>query len=223
MTIYSVLLVAHIVVIGYWLGSELVINSTFRYVCYRSSLPVGEREALMTHVLNVDQHVRYALVLQAGLGTALATLAGWLPGHGRVAVGALIITGLWLAFIEWVHRAQPRAYGPKLAQIDRGSRYVLLGLLLGIASGLLLGDSPIPVWLRVKLALFAGVITCGVAIRLVLLKYGETWHAIRASGTSTSLEHQLRHVYWQATIWLVVLWLCIVVMVFLSVIKSIAI
>ncbi|GJQ54201.1 MAG: hypothetical protein HKUEN07_07700 [Rhodocyclaceae bacterium] len=77
MLIHAVL-VAHIIVVGYWLGSDLVINSTFRYVSRTASLPVAERDRLLDHVLDVDQHVRYALVPQLWLGTT--------PGH-RKSVG----------------------------------------------------------------------------------------------------------------------------------------
>lgn len=59
------ILVFHIAVLGYWLGSELVINSTYRYVSYSRNMPFDERQRLMDHVMVVDQHVRYALVLQA--------------------------------------------------------------------------------------------------------------------------------------------------------------
>ena len=58
------LLVAHIVVLGYWLGADLVINSTYRYVSWSHGMPFAERSRLMDHVMHVDQHVRYALVLQ---------------------------------------------------------------------------------------------------------------------------------------------------------------
>lgn len=67
---------AHIVALRYWLGSELVINSTFRYVCFSSKTPKGERNRLLQHVMRVDQYVRYALVLQLGLGIMLAALLG---------------------------------------------------------------------------------------------------------------------------------------------------
>ena len=70
----TVLLVAHIAVLGYWLGSEFVINSGYRYVCRAATLPFIERNKLMDHVLDVDQHVRYAFILQIGLGTSLAAL-----------------------------------------------------------------------------------------------------------------------------------------------------
>lgn len=81
----QVLLVIHIAVLGYWLGAELVINSTFRYVCYETSVPFTKRSRLMNHVMRVDQHVRYALILQATLGTALAALQGIIPGGETVA------------------------------------------------------------------------------------------------------------------------------------------
>ena len=81
----TVLLVVHIAVLGYWLGSELVINSTYRYVAYGRHIPFAERNRLMEHVMHVDQHVRYALVLQAGLGFGLATLYGMIPGGEPLA------------------------------------------------------------------------------------------------------------------------------------------
>ncbi|MEO5829905.1 MAG: hypothetical protein ABIQ36_04990, partial [Rhodanobacter sp.] len=79
------LLVMHIAVLGYWLGAELVINSTYRYVSCGSHMPFAERNRLMEHVMHVEQHVRYALVLQAGLGFALAALYGFVPGGERSA------------------------------------------------------------------------------------------------------------------------------------------
>jgi hypothetical protein len=80
--------VLRIAVLGYWLGSELVINSTYRLVAFGDRLPFDERTRLMEHVMDVDQHVRYALVLQAALGTALAALYGLVPGGARRWPGA---------------------------------------------------------------------------------------------------------------------------------------
>ena len=57
------LLAAHIVVLGYWLGSELVINSTYRLVSFADDMSFAERDRLMNHVMHVDQHVG-----EAGMG-----------------------------------------------------------------------------------------------------------------------------------------------------------
>ena len=98
------ILVLHIAVLGYWLGSELVINSTYRYVSYSGAMPFAERQRLMDHVMVVDQHVRYALVLQAMLGTMLAASYGLVPGGDRIVAIAGAIGIAWLAFVEAVHR-----------------------------------------------------------------------------------------------------------------------
>ena len=108
------ILVLHIAVLGYWLGSELVINSTYRYVSYAGSMPFNERQRLMDHVMIVDQHVRYALVLQAMLGTMLAASYGLVPGGETVANIALAIGIAWLAFVEAVHRLHHSAIGQVL-------------------------------------------------------------------------------------------------------------
>ena len=130
----NVLLVAHIVVLGYWLGSEFVINSGYRHVCHASTMPFEERNRLMDHVLDVDQHVRYALVLQIGLGLVLASLIGYVPGGGTMAAAAGLTALIWLGFVEWVHRARATATGATLARIDRAIRYVVM-VSLAVAGG----------------------------------------------------------------------------------------
>jgi hypothetical protein len=98
------LLVTHIAVRGYWLGTELVINAAYRCVSYGSNIPSAEHNQLVEHVVNVDRHVRYALVPQIGLGFALVALYGLMPGCETTA---WIVSGLcvwWLALIEAVHR-----------------------------------------------------------------------------------------------------------------------
>ena len=215
----QLLLVAHIVVLGYWLGSELVINSTYRYVSYSAAMPFAERDRLMEHVMHVDQHVRYALVLQAALGTALAALYGYLPGGRAVAWSALAVGAAWLAFIEAVHRLRHRPLGRRLAAIDRSSRYLLMTVLLALAAGLIGSSWSLPAWLRWKLAAFAGVVACGVGIRFALIAHFRTWAVMRRDGPTDATNAIIRRTYVRATSVLVLLWLLIAAIVLLSVWK----
>lgn len=210
------LLAAHIAVLGYWLGSELVINSTYRYVSYADAMPFAERDRLMEHVMHVDQHVRYALVLQAALGTALAASYGYVPGGRSVATGALVVGALWLLYVEAVHRLRHSAAGQRLAAVDRASRYVLMALLLALAAGLVGGAWPMPLWLRWKLAAFAGVMASGVGIRFALIAHFRTWAIMRRDGVTPETNAIIRRTYVSATAVLVVLWLFIAVIVALS-------
>lgn len=215
----QILLVAHIAVLGYWLGSELVINSTYRYVSFDSGMPFAERSRLMEHVMHVDQHVRYALVLQFGLGFALAALYGFVPGAEAGAWLAGAICLLWLGFVEAVHRLRHAAIGKTLGSIDRFSRYLLMALLLAIACGLIGGDWGMPQWLRLKLALFAGVMASGVGIRLALISHFRTWKTMAAEGPTDASNAIIRATCIKATTVLVVLWLFIAAIVVVSVWK----
>jgi hypothetical protein len=213
------ILAIHIAVLGYWLGSEFVINSTYRYVSYSGHMPFAERSRLMEHVMHVDQHVRYALALQATLGTALAALYGYIPGGDDVAIAAGGFGAAWLAFIEAVHRLRHRPVGKTLGAIDRASRYVLMAVLIAAAAKLIGGGWPMPEWLRWKLALFAGVIACGVGIRFALIAHFRTWAVMAREGPNDETNAIIRHTYVRATSVLLLLWVFIAAIAVLSVWK----
>lgn len=215
----KVLLVAHIAVLGYWLGAELVINSTFRYVSRAASMPFAERDRLMDHVMDVDQHVRYALVLQAGLGTMLAALYGIFPGGTMLAWGAAGGALAWLALVEASHHGRHTDLGRKLATLDRGIRYVAIVALIGGAAAATGGRIALPGWLVWKLVAFAGVIGCGLAIRFALMAFYRTWREIELSGSNEAHEQVVRTIYLRATGVLGLLWAFLAVAVVLSITK----
>jgi len=215
----TVLLVAHIAVLGYWLGSELVINSTYRYVCYGRHIPFAERSRLMEHVMHVDQHVRYALVLQAGLGFALATGYGLIPGGDRLLWAIGMATVVWLGFVEAVHRLRHSAIGKTLGAVDRASRYLCMAALLALALGLLGGGWELPVWLRLKIGLFACVMASGVGIRLALISHFRTWARMTLEGPTDASNAVIERTYVRATAVLVLLWVFIAAIVVASVWK----
>ena len=95
---YSLVHWAHVLVMGYWLGSELVINALTHYVTRADSLPGAERMKLWDFVLDVDQHVRNAMIMSVPLGLSLAAWMGLSPLTGCSAwvgedAGALTRTG----------------------------------------------------------------------------------------------------------------------------------
>ena len=215
----EVLLVFHIAVLGYWLGSEFVINSEYRYVCRASSMPFPERKKLMEHVMDVDHHVRYALVLQAGLGTVLAALLGYIPGGITLAWAAGIVGILWLVFVETIHRVRHGYRGQTLALIDRSIRYVLLIVLFGVGVTTAIGAISLQGWLALKLVLFGCVIASGVGIRLSIIAFFRIWGDIDANGSTEDKEKEIWWIDTWGTGILVLLWVFIAGIVVLSVIK----
>lgn len=215
----NTLLVMHIAVLGYWLGSELVINSTYRYVSWSRDMPFAERNRLMDHVMDVDQHVRYALILQLGLGTALAGLLGYLPGGRSLVLVAAATAVAWLALVEAAHRQRRSDTGAMLARIDRVIRYAAIAGLLLLGGAALAGAVSLPAWLAWKLMLFAGVIACGLGIRVHLIRFYVIWQQIRSQGSDNALEQAIRRTYVAATATLALLWVLIGGIVFLSLVR----
>jgi len=213
-------LLIHILVVGYWLGSELVINSTFRYVCWSGAMPFDERARLMDHVMVVDQHVRYALILQASLGAALGAWLCYFPGGQTLAVGALGTGVLWLGFVELTHRRRHDRSGKRLSLIDRLSRAILAGALVVIAAATFAGANTLPEWLAAKLFLFAGVIISGLVIRIFLMRFFDVWAEIKQSGSDETKETRIRELYVKSTATLIILWLFIAGIVWLSFSKT---
>lgn len=213
------LLAAHIAVLGYWLGSEFVINSTYRYVSYSDKMPFEERSRLMEHVMHVDQHVRYALVLQASLGPAIAALYGYIPGGSATAIGFGIFGAIWFAFVEVVHRLRHSPIGKTLGAIDRGTRYVFMGVLVATAISLIGHDWDMPFWLRVKLALFAGTMLCGVGIRIALIAHFRTWAIMAREGPTDETNAIIKRTYVRATSVLLLLWVFIAAITVTSLVK----
>jgi hypothetical protein len=211
---YQLLLVAHIAVLGYWLGSELCINSEYRFICFRDDLPFAARDAMTDHLMDVDQHVRYALILQLTLGTMLGTELGYLP---TMLFGIAPVLGtLWIALVEVAHRTRTTPLGNTLAAIDRVVRYAVLMAL----AALVIGAIPtVPVWLRLKLACFAGIISCGVIIRFWLIRHFRVWSEMRSEGPTAEGNAIIQRTYWQATATLGLLWLFIAAATALAIFK----
>jgi hypothetical protein len=208
----QILLVLHIAILGYWLGSELVINSTYRFICFRDDLPFAARDALTDHLMDVDQHVRYALILQLTLGVMLMAQAELVASE--LFWIALILGAAWLLLVEVVHRMRKCDMGRKLAAFDRGLRYVVLAGLLGFAI-----FAELPLWLKLKLAAFAGVMACGVAIRFWLIRHFRVWGDMVRLGPTERGNAIIKRTYWQATATLGFLWLFIALATILAIWK----
>jgi len=211
---YTILLIAHIAVLGYWLGSELVINSEYRFICHRDDLPFASRDAMTSHLMDVDQHVRYALILQLILGLMLSAEQGYLPPP--LFWIAPLSGAAWLALVEITHRKRGKAIGQKLASIDRAIRYATLLALVALLTGIL---PTVPFWLRLKLGCFAAVIASGVAIRFCLILHFKLWDEMRSNGPTAKSNTSIKQIYTRATATLLLLWALIATATLLAIFK----
>jgi hypothetical protein len=173
----------------------------------------------MDHVMNADQHVRYALVLQAGLGFALAGLMGYFPGGATLAWSAALAAAAWLILVEATHRRRNAPLGQTLARIDRIVRYAVIAALIATALSILVGETDLPSWIAWKFVAYAGVIACGLSIRFFIMDFYRAWVGIAQQGSTDANETVIRKTYVGATTVLAALWVFIAIIIALSIWK----
>lgn len=205
---YNLLQWAHVLVMGYWLGSELVINALTHYVTRATSLSGAERMKLWDFLLDVDQHVRNAMIFSVPLGFSLAALMGLVPieGVGMWALWIASAAWFWLMWATHLKRKEP--VGATLAKWDWRVRYVLIAAFAGFGLWSLVTGGPIQGrWLALKVLLFAGAICCGIGVRYYIREaYRRALPAIAADRAGAAENEEFRVLMVKGTWMLVILW-----------------
>ena len=205
---YSLLHWAHVLVMGYWLGSELVINALTHYVTRATSLSGRERMKLWDFLLDVDQHVRNAMIMSVPLGFSLASMLGLVEIHGLGMWALWLLSAAWFAFMWLVHLRRNTPQARILAQWDWWIRYALIAFFAGTGlSSLATGWPYATHWLALKVLLLAGAIVCGIAVRYYIREaYQSALPAIAADRATPADNETFRVLMVKATWALVVLW-----------------
>ena len=205
---YALLQWAHVLVMGYWLGSELVINALTHYIARTTTLPAAERMRLWDFLLDVDQHVRNAMIMSVPLGFSLAAVLGLVPLAGWSLWLLWIGSTLWFWFMWLVHWRRQTAFGSVLARWDWRFRYVLIAFFVGTAIWSLATGAPYAApWPAAKVLLFAGAMVCGIFVRHYIREaYRSALPAIAAGRATASDNAEFALLMRKATWALVVLW-----------------
>lgn len=197
----------HVLVMGYWLGSDIVVNALTHYTTHAEGLPPAERDRLWRFLLHVDQHPRNAMILSVPLGFTLAAQLGLMPLGPAAVTATWLLGGAWFGFMWWVHLRKDSISGPALRAWDWRLRYLLIALFAGLgAAGLATGRGITAPWLATKLLLFAGVMTCGLGIRHYIREVVAAWPAFMSAGSTPAFERRIRTAMWRATWVLCGLW-----------------
>lgn len=172
----------HVLVFVYWLGGDL---GAF----YASSLltdparPVPARATAATVLSNIDMAPRTALILAAPTGLQLAALKGWLALDAVALVVVWAASLVWLA-LAWAIHLQHAPPGSSMRSVDLGVRWLAMVALVTAAA--MLADAPL--FLRLKLAILAAAIACGLFIRLTLKPFGPAFATVLATGPTPETD-----------------------------------
>jgi hypothetical protein len=184
---------AHLLVIGYYMGSDLVVNQLTWYFINSSADPVAERSRKLHFLLLCDQHPRMGLILFIATGFTWDTLMGLGPVPAPAlpifwAVCALWFANIWLGFLN-----ERKPWGRRLVNIDVAWRFLVGGALLlgGVLSIGGAGPFGAP-WLGWKYALLGVLIAGGVSIRFYVRELAAAWPKFLQEGSTPAFEAIVR-------------------------------
>jgi len=220
MNSYDILLWLHVLVMGYWIGSDLVINALSHYVVRAGELPGPERKRLWDFLMHVDQHPRNALILSVPLGFTLAAQIGLVQLDNAGLAVLWLASAAWFGHMWLTHWKREEAAGTWLAKWDWRIRYVLIAAFLAMGVQSLLTGSPLAApWLAWKVILFACVMACGIGVRYYVRQCYRAWPRIWEGRATAEDEAWVRKALMRANYVLWVLWGLLFVIGWLGVAK----
>ena len=203
---------AHILVIGYWLGTDLAVYYLSGFIVDPNK-PTPVRMFATKAMLILDMVPRTALVLTAAIGLTLTAGMGLMPALQPWLAVVWVISLAWLALTWTVHQLGNTALGRRLGQVDFVFRLLVVaaGIWLAIdasqAGGLV---APAP-WLSIKIALLALSIAMGLLIRVQLKPFGPMLGKV-AAGTATPADDvALQHLMAMVKIPVWIIWIALVI------------
>ncbi|MFD8561437.1 hypothetical protein ACFV1N_29485 [Streptosporangium canum] len=194
-------IVLHLLLFAFWLGGDLGVFYSSRYVL-RPALSPEARSTALKIMSGLDLGPKICLVLFLPSGVTLMAL----EPHGAELFGARLLSpgpvaAVWVLALTWLALtvADHRTHGgfPLARRADWTIRIALIAVIAVAAGYTLLASRPFgvdtnPRWLGAKLALYALAIAAGLGIRLRLRPFGPAFGALAASGSTPAVERTLR-------------------------------
>ena len=221
MTLYDLVLFAHVLLFVYWLGSDIGVFHSITYAL-KPDLSLETRQTVMAIVHWIDAIPRICFALMVPVGVTLSVMTGFVPlGPG---LNAPVLAVTWLVSLGWLV-ASVFVYNGRsgvIAQMEFGFRLLLMLGFLGAGLGSIAGYGPViegANWLALKLILFAGIIACSLALEILGKPMLAALDPIMQGNSTPELEAKLSRAVQTSRGVVVVLWGLIAVTGFLGVAK----
>lgn len=188
---YLLLKLLHLLAFVYWLGGDLGTFLASRHVVDPKLSP-AQRHTALKIMLACDQGPKLAMPLIFALGFHMAAKVGFLAASGAVVAGVWALSLIWFANVNYLYFTQNAATKARMSQIDLAFRVVVVLVLVTIALHTLVGESFIRMnWLAAKVLIFAGLVSCGIYIRLQLKPFVIAFGQLMGQGSSPEIEQTL--------------------------------
>lgn len=225
---YGWWIVLHLVLFVFWLGGDLGVYYSSRFVI-RPDLTPAARGTALSIMNGLDLGPKICLVLFLPSGVTLmamdphgATLAGHEVFGWPLVVLTWVFAAGWLASAIADHRTHGKY--PWVRRADWTIRIGLIAALFGSAAYTFAAAEPFgvttnPRWLAGKIFLYGLAIACGLGIRIKLKPFGAAWGALMTRGGDPGTESAVKRSIDGCVPYVLGIWISVLVAAVLGVLK----
>jgi hypothetical protein len=202
----TLLALAHLLLFVYWLGADLGVFYSSRFVADASR---GAKERLLAAqiMLGIDLVPRLCMPLVLATGAQLAAAKGMLLLSPLMQAAVWLLAAAWLASVVVLHHHRPSW----LVALDRAVRVmVVVGLVSVVSDGWLYGRWGIAPWLAFKLLCFATTVGCGLMIRVRLAPFGPAFTRLATGQPEVGDDAIISRSIARCRPWVVLIWVVLV-------------
>ncbi|AYF77011.1 hypothetical protein D7D52_27995 [Nocardia yunnanensis] len=198
---YGWWILLHLVLFVFWLGGDLGVFYSSRFVIDPARTPAARATALAI-MSGLDLGPKICLVLFLPSGVTLMAMAP----HGATLFGIALfpwwfVVSVWLFAAVWLtlaivaHRTHGRI--ASVYRADLGIRFLVIAGMAAAGAYTLVATNPFgvttdPRWLGGKILLYTAAIAAGLGIRITLRPFGAAFGRLQVEGSSAEVESVLR-------------------------------
>ncbi|MDX2224252.1 MAG: hypothetical protein SFV21_15995 [Rhodospirillaceae bacterium] len=186
---YTWVFALHMIVIGYYLGADFVVDQWTWYFIKSAKDTAEERARKLKFLLLCDQHPRMGLILFIATGFSVEALAGLSPLTVSDLWWVWLICAAWFANVWIGFLNEHTSWGRALVNADIGWRYLVGATFLLTGLWSLAGDGPYAAhWMALKYVLLGLLIAGGVSIRFYVRDLAKAWPEFQKTGSTPAFE-----------------------------------
>ncbi|MDE0800823.1 MAG: hypothetical protein OSB02_08830 [Rhodospirillaceae bacterium] len=219
-TSYDLLIYIHTLLFVYWLGGDLGVYLSAKFVADRN-LSIEERFRFMHVLMQCDMGPRTALIGLIPLGFQMAWMQGLSPIGGPPLVVIWVCALTWLAANWWMFFNERHPMTAKLKGIDMYIRYAVILGMGGLGLMSLITEAPIQdKWLASKIFLFGCAVVLGVYLRGEIKNWVIGFGMVRAGGDEATKGNDIiEAASGRSKVAALMLWTIVAVIAFLGKVK----
>jgi hypothetical protein len=216
---YVLLKLAHVLLFAYWLGGDIGVFYSARFVRDHSLCLDGRRTALRIMTW-IDMVPRYCLVLMLPVGYTLARQIGVVRLPDAFMAVLWLVALAWLGLVWAVHRRAGTPSGERLRRVDLGWRILLAaGLAFDAWQGFRGTGHLFADWISAKFLVFSAIMCCGILIRVRGRALAPALRALLAEGSTPEREAAVAGAAAAVRPWVFAIWGLLVLAAWIGIAK----